>query len=373
MEFTKLGRHDIQVSRIGLGGHREGVDTRDGIARTVRFFRSDQDRARVVGRAIDGGVTYFDTTYGCELASLGQSLRILRRRDGLLVSGMRVDFFSNLLRDGLKPRAYTRREVEGRLRDFGMGPIDQFLLGAIDGGDPLSGPAGVVDEVMAELEKLKKEGSIRFIGFSCHDPDYAARMLLAWPQFDTVMVPYNFFNRKAEGALADALRKTGAAFVAMKPLVWAAYGLPITLLRNLPSPVDEVCDPRANIGALAMRFILANPQVTSIVPAMNSVAEVDENLSAAGAGPLGERDLTQLQAYSAAMQTDQMMPLAIAGMLQGNLRVLSCALGLAKRALNLTLPPIDFEADDAEATARQQAADVLSNLQKDERWSRFVQ
>lgn len=370
MEFAKFGRSGIQVSRIGLGGHREGVDTRQGIARTARFFRSDQERARVVGRAIDGGVTYFDTTYGCELASLGRSLRILGRRKGLLVSGMRVDFFSNLAKYDLSPRAYTRREVEARLGDFGLGPIDQFLLGAIEGGDPLAGPAGVIAEVIEELETLKKEGKIRFCGFSCHDPDYAARMLRAWPQFDTVMTPYNFLNRKAEGELADALRQTGAAWVAMKPLVWLAYGLPVTIVRRLADRL--LCDGQAPIAALALRFVLANPQITTTVPAVNSVAEVDEDLTAAGAPSLDEKDLAQLHAYADAMQARQMIPLAIAGMLHDNLRVRNCGLAVANRALGLNLPPIDYEADDAESAAAAQARAVLARLSKDPQWAAII-
>ena len=87
MRSRLLGRSGIEVSEIGLGGHREGVEDRGGIARTARFFLSAQDRARVVGRAIDGGATYFDTTFGCEIESLGESLRILGRRDGLLNLG----------------------------------------------------------------------------------------------------------------------------------------------------------------------------------------------------------------------------------------------------------------------------------------------
>ena len=140
MKYRVLGRTGVRVSEVGLGGHREGVETRSGIACTARFFLPAETRARVVGRAIDAGVTYFDTTYGCEAASLGESLRLLKRRDGLFVSGMRVDFFKNWLAEKTDIRPYTRREVEACLRGFGQPSIDQFLLGAMCMGDPLSHP-----------------------------------------------------------------------------------------------------------------------------------------------------------------------------------------------------------------------------------------
>ena len=111
MQYRTYGKTQQVVSEIGMGGHREGVETGDDLARNARFFLSAQERARVVGHAIDQGVTYFDTTFGTEIESLGESLRLLKRRDGLFVSGMRVDFFANMLKDPEGIRAYTRREV----------------------------------------------------------------------------------------------------------------------------------------------------------------------------------------------------------------------------------------------------------------------
>jgi len=371
--YRTLGRSGIEVSRIGLGGHREGVEARPYVARTARYFLPARDRARVVGRAIEGGVTYFDTTFGCEIASLGASLRILGRRDGLFVSGMRVDFFECFQTEGGNVRAYTRREVEGRIREFGFDHIDQFLLGALDIGDSLAAGRSVIEDALDELDRLRAEGKVRLVGFSCHDPDYAARLLEAFPAFDTVMTPYNFVNRKAEGALADALKKTGAAWVAMKPLVWGVYGVPVTVLRDL-RPVPGRCefDPQAAIAALALRFILANPRVATIVPAVNSVRAMDENLSAAAAPELSGAEQAQLEAYAAAMAADDMIPLAIGGLLEDNLRVRRHAIGLAADRLGLEIAPLDPHAADAEDRARRIAGDILTRLREDPKWAPFM-
>jgi len=373
MRNRTLGRSGIEVSEIGLGGHREGVEARTYVARAARYFLPARQRARVVGRAIEGGVTYFDTTYGCEIASLGESLRMLGARDGLFVSGMRVDFYKCFQAEGGDARAYTRREVEGRIREFGFDRLDQFLLGAMDIGDSLADGRAVIADALDELSRLREEGKVGLVGFSCHDPDYAARMLDAFPAFDTVMTPYNFVNRQAEGALADALDRTGAAWVAMKPLVWHVYGLPVTVLRNL-KPVAGRCelDPAAPIAALALRFILANPRVATIVPAVNTVEAMDENLSAAGAPELSEAEYAQLEACAAAMTADDMIPLAIGGLLEDNLRVRTHAIGLAAARLGLEIAPLDPLADDAEAAARRTAADLLARLRRDLRWAPYI-
>ena len=373
MKYRAFGRTGMEASEIGLGGHREGVDTGNGCARTARFHVTAQERAQVVGRAIDAGVTYFDSTYGCEIESLGQSLRLLGKRDGLVVSGMRVDFFGNLLGNSVDARTFTRREVEGRLRDFGFDHIDQFLLGALDGGDPLSHPRALLDDALDELDKLKKEGKVRFVGFSCHNPDYAARLIETFGRFDSVMTPYNFVNRAAEGRLAEVLRQTGIAWIAMKPLVWHIYGVPVTAIRNLrPAPGRLDFDPTAPIARLALQSVLANPLISTTVPSVNSVGAVDEDVAASDARPLSPADLRHLGQYAAAMTAEEMVPLAIGGLLEPNHRVQNCAIHELCRRLKWEMPKIDPAAADAHATTQREAGRLLSRLKAESHWADLV-
>ena len=373
MHQRTLGRSNIRVSEIGLGGHREGVEKHEGLARTARFFLPDQQRAAVIARAIDRGITYFDTTFGCEIESLGRSLRLLGRRDGLFVSAMRVDFFANWLSARPDVRAYARSEFESRLAEFNAGPIDQFILGAMEQGDPLSHPRSILDDALDELFHLRDRGLLRTVGFSCHDPDYAARLLLAFPAFDCVMVPYNFANRKAEGALCAAVRQTGAALIAMKTLVWHIYGLPVTVLRNLrPAPGRLDVDPTIPVGRLAHQFILANPLASTFIPAANSADAVDEDASASEQPPLTESDQRHLVSYAAAMASEDFVPLAIAGLLEDNLRVRANAIQLLKTKLGWECPDIDWSADDAELQTCAAASDLLARVRNNPRWAVYL-
>ncbi len=371
MKYRTLGRSGIRVSEVGVGGHREGVETQGGIDRTARFFASDQERARVIGAAIDAGITYFDSTYYCEIESLGQSLRLLGRRDGLIVSGMRVDFFANYLHERGDIRAYVRREVEGCLRAFGFDHVDQFICGAMEQGDPVSHRPEMEDAI-DELDRLRQQGKLRLIGFSTHEPDYGARLLSAFPAFDTAMVPYNFANRAAEGKLAAEVQSRTAALIAMKTLVWHIYGIPVTVLRHLrPAPGRlELC-PDVPIGRLALQFVLANQQISTCVPAVNSIESARQNASASGR-TLDAGELRSLEQYAAAMVAEDFVPLAIAALHEKNGRILANALGLLGRKLKLDLPSIDWGANDAQQKAQQVAKKVLRDLAADDQWAPLI-
>jgi aryl-alcohol dehydrogenase-like predicted oxidoreductase len=374
VQYRKYGKSGQLVSEVGIGGHREGVEAGENLERNARFFLPVQERARVIGYAIDQGITYFDTTFGCEIQSLGESLRLLKRRDGLFISGMRVDFFTNLLKVSQDVRTYTRREVEARLQESGLDYLDQFLLGALEFGDPLHHPRGCeLQDALDELVKLRDEGKCRFIGFSTHTPDYAAQLLEKYPVFDAVMVPYNFANREAEGTLTDVIERQETAWIAMKTHIWHIYGIPVTVLRHLKPISGRISlDTSAAIGQYALQFVLQNPKLTTCVPAMNTVAAVRENVKASLPAQLDNKAQQQLQDYASAMQSENFMPLAIGGLLEENMRVQFYAINLLNRQLGTPAPAFNLTASDAEKQIKLQAEAHIIKLKAMPEWAPLI-
>jgi aryl-alcohol dehydrogenase-like predicted oxidoreductase len=348
MNNRKYGRLDARVSEIGLGGHREGMEWHDDLGQRSPYYRSPEERARLVEQAIDRGVNYFDSSVGWELVSIGESLRLLGRREGLFVSGCKVDFYRHLLREGADPREYARRWFETHRRASGLGYLDQYLLGALDADDPFSGSIGQLDEAVDEMMNIRDEGQARSIAFSAHDPDYAARLLERYPNFDAVMTPYSFSNRKAEGKLAAVLTRTGAAWIAMKTLINLLYGVPITTLRCFQAiPGVPDFSPEIPIAQLAHRFVLGHPSITTCVPAMNSTAEVAENTAASGMEPLSPVEIRQLEICQAAAEHEDSAYLLLGGLFADTARTRCHALWHLRRNFDIAFTPFRLDAPDA--------------------------
>jgi|GEM_PF-1782181 len=361
MNYRKYGRLDALVSEIGLGGHREGMEWHDDLGQRSPYYRSPEERARLVGQAIDRGVTYFDSSVGWELVSISESLRLLARREGLFVSGCKVDFYRYLIREGAPPREYARRWFATHLRASGLDYLDQYLLGALDADDPFSGSIGQLDEAVDEMMKIRDEGRVRGIAFSVHDPDYGARLLERYPDFNAVMTPYSYSNRKAEGNLAAALRQTGAAWIAMKTLVNLLYGVPITTLRcfhAIPGVPDF--SPAFPIGQLAHRFVLANPLLTTCVPAMNAAAEIVENTASSGMAPLSPEEMRQLDIIQAAAQHENSAFLLLGGLFAETARVRCHALWHLRKNFDIAFTPFRLDAPDAVAQIDRAAREALT-------------
>jgi len=145
------------------------------------------------------------------------------------------------------------------------------------------------------------------------------------------------------------------------------------VLRHLkPVPGRVALDPAAPIAELALRFVLQNPLLTTTAPAMNTLAAVDENVAASRADPLNEAALAQLQAYAAAMLAEDLVPLAIGGLLEDNMRVQFFAVNLLRDKLGFAADLGDLSDAGAEARVKAVAASMLDALREMPKWSPYL-
>ncbi|MEW6751982.1 MAG: hypothetical protein AB1505_13540, partial [Candidatus Latescibacterota bacterium] len=116
-----------------------------------------------------------------------------------------------------------------------------------------------------------------------------------------VMVPVSFCAPlviRVDGALAAALRRSGVGVIAMKPMAAAdeAGGYVFKLQPQGPE-MEALRASGLRLGKLAVKYVLQSGLVSSVLPAMNSVDEVLENVQASGDGPLTAEEERFLQLY----------------------------------------------------------------------------
>ena len=169
------------------------------------------------------------------------------------------------------------------------------------------------------ITDLKDEGVIGFAGISINrwEPWNAIRTLETG-LISSVQVIYNLFDQSPEDELFPACRELGVAVIARVPFDeggltgaltrrsrwpdddWRSqYFAPDRLAETVDrvDAVKELLPPGMSLPEMALRFILSNPAVTTVIPGMRLPVHVRANLAAAAAGPLSTELLEALGAH----------------------------------------------------------------------------
>lgn len=198
-----FGRTGVEVSAIGLGGYHMGVP------------KDEQEAIRIIHEAMDAGIDFMDNAWeyndGVSEQRLGKALR--GRRDRAFV-------MTKVCTHG-RDRKVAMQQLEQSLRRLQTDHIDLWQIHEVvyDNDPELHFARGGVIEA---LEQAKKEGKVRFVGFTGHkDPTIHLKMLSYNYPFDACQLPLNCFDasfRSFEKQVLPELQKRGIAAIGMKSL-----------------------------------------------------------------------------------------------------------------------------------------------------------
>jgi aryl-alcohol dehydrogenase-like predicted oxidoreductase len=268
MQHRSYGRTGLEVSALGLGAGQLG-DAR----------LSDDEAARLIAAAIDGGITLIDTapSYGLSEQRLGRHLGA--RRDAVVLS-TKLGYGVEGVPDWTGP--CITAGVEQALRVLRTDRLDIAHLHSC--------PWQVLaaDEVIAALVAAREAGKVRAIAYSGENEDLA--YALGRPEFDGFMASLNLFDQRV---IDDALpRLDGRGFIAKRPVANHPW-------RFAERPVGDYCeaywarwramglDPEGlDWGELALRFTLSIPGVSSAIVGTGRATHLREAIGWAGNGPL---------------------------------------------------------------------------------------
>ncbi|MDQ2756149.1 MAG: aldo/keto reductase [Actinomycetota bacterium] len=312
MDTRQLGRTGRHVSVVGLGCWQLGADWGDV---------DESEAMAVLHTAVESGVTFLDTAdvYG---DGRSETLigRLLRERPD---AGLTVATKMGRRADPLVPEAFTLEAFRGwtdrSRRNLGVERLDLVQLHCP--------PTAVYSDssVYDALDTLVDEGVVAAYGVSVETCD-EAMTAIARPGVATVQIILNAFRRKPLEQVLPAAREAGVGIIARVPLAsgllsgkydedttFAASdhrsynrggeafdvgetfaGVPFDVGVGAARQVSRIADPRP-AAQVALRWILDQPGVSTVIPGARNESQVRGNAAAAGLDPLSAETLGQLR------------------------------------------------------------------------------
>ncbi len=253
MEYRILGNTGLRVSRMGFGGIPIQRIAREG-TRTL------------LHRLMEAGVNYIDTARGYTVSEeyLGYALEGIRDKFVLATKSM------------ARTRDAMASDIEASLRSLRTDYIDLYQLHNPSPAQlaQVMAPGGALEALL----EAKEAGKLGHIGITAHAVE-VFRTALTLPWVETVMFPYNIVETQGEKLIAQCAAK-GIGFIDMKPLAGGA--------------IED--------ASAALRFVLANPNVTVTIPGMAEETELAQNLAACeNSAPLSQQEKETIQSIRSAL------------------------------------------------------------------------
>jgi aryl-alcohol dehydrogenase-like predicted oxidoreductase len=298
MLYRKLGKSGIRVSEVGFGAWQIG----GGFGK-----QDDAEAIACIQRALDLGVNFIDTAavYGSGHSErlIGKAVAGKSGRAGIAIASKippkngRQSIETDSIKD-VFPVDWVVQVTEQSLMNLNSEYLDLQQLHSWT-------PAFLHQTDWLEgLEKLKKQGKIKSFGVSANDWDpYGATELTESGLIDSVQVIYNIFEQRPAERLLPAATEANVGIIVrvpfeeglltgkfgpeakLEPTDWRSEWLTPERRREAAPRVEALrtflAPDRSTLPALALKFCLSHPAVSTVIPGMRRLAHVDANCAVA--------------------------------------------------------------------------------------------
>src|SRR5919108_817753 len=315
MDYRQLGNCGVRVSVIGLGTNRFG-------SKDVPQPEVDQ----IVGSALDAGVNFIDTanTYndGASEETLGHALK--GRMDRIVLASK----FALPKKDGPNTWGASRYQmmqaIEKSLRRLQTDHIDLYYAHRWDDTTP-------IEETLRALDDLVRMGKVCYIGASAYASWQLAHAnvlaeLKGWSRFVVLQSEYNMLKRNVEREVLPYCRVGKVGFVPYYPLAGGfltgkyeigkpppsgSRGESVKIVKELMTELNYhligklsawAKDHGRGLNELAQAWLLAQPQVCSVITGAKTREQLTDNVKAAGWN-LSDDDLNEIEAILEGWET----------------------------------------------------------------------
>ena len=264
MGYRPLGKTGFMISEVSLGGHGgTGVE----------------DRVAVLSRAVELGLNYVDNNIDGECNLYGEAMfkSSGAKRDKWFIGfaswpqKITTEYEENLSPEGMM------KTIDERLKCYHTDTLDMWRpVGATWGkgqtkiSSMLMVSHKTLDMVVEVFEKAKKQGKVRFLGVSAHNPLVFRRVLNEYPQFSAIIFPYLFLTKEFGGdSLLKLAKEKGVGVIGLKPFgAGTTFGLK-------PQQIKGRIDQRAHV---LVKEMLQEPRISAVIPGVNIPEQLQENV-----------------------------------------------------------------------------------------------
>ena len=264
MTYRPLGKTGFMISEMALGGHgASGVD----------------DRVAVLEKAVELGMNYVDNNIDseCDLYGKAMSQSKSAGRDKWFIGfaswpqKITSEYEDQLTPDGMMTK------IEDRLKSYHTDTLDMWRPVGATWGEGQKSIATMLmvtnktlDLVADVFEKAKKQGKVRHLGISAHNPKVFRRVLNEYPQFSVVIFPYLFLTKPFGGdSLLELANKKNVGVIGLKPFgAGTTFGL-------RPQEIKGRVDQRA---ASLVKQMLQEKRLSAIIPGVNIPEQLEVNV-----------------------------------------------------------------------------------------------
>jgi L-glyceraldehyde 3-phosphate reductase len=311
LPYRRCGRSGIQLPEVSLGLWQNFGDG-----------KPIEGQRAILRRAFDLGVTHFDLAnnygppYGSAEINFGRVMREDLRpyRDELIISTKAgYDMWPGPYGE-FGSRKYLLASLDQSLRRMGLDYVDIFYSHRFDPDTPL-------EETMGALDSAVRSGKALYAGISSYSAERTVEAASILRRLGTPLLihqpSYSMLNRWIEGGLLDVLEHEGIGCIAFSPLAQGVLtgkylgGVPsgsrasadgslssdqisAPILAHVRALAEIAAARGQSLAQLALSWALRDPRVTSVLIGASSVAQLEENLAAAGHSDFTEEELAAI-------------------------------------------------------------------------------
>lgn len=286
MQLRRFGtRSGFEVAPVSIGAMRLPEDCLDAVA-LIRY-------------AIDAGMRYIDTSrgYGESEFKLGAALKE-GYRERVMLSSKCSPWIKKVREDDDGSADSVRRRIDESLLRLGVDRLDVYQVWNVNSREAwelATKRGGMVDGI----RRAQAEGLVGHIGFTTHDTvenllDYLD--MAEWAEL--LLVTYNLLNRTYEPVLERA-RERGMGTIVMNPVGGGRLTENSDVMMSLATSVDAT-----SVADLAVRYVLSNPNVDTILCGMTRPRDVDDTIASAKAAPFSPSEVEEVNRFFAALSRE---------------------------------------------------------------------